>query len=235
MNKSMCFSDKIPHKKGDFACSGGITMETTISRKLLKRLPTYLNYIKSLPEDTENISATRMAAALDLGDVMVRKDLAKVSQGGRRKLGYVRRDLIRDIEEFLDMNRTTCAIIVGAGKLGQALLGYEGFPKSGLDLMAGFDIHPANKALPCGKPVYAMNRLEAFCQHYDVHIGIIAVPAEQAQEVCDRLVACGIRAIWNFAPVHLRVPEDVVVQTENLAVSLTALRMRLKMLENGSN
>jgi len=209
-------------------------METTaVSRKLLKRLPTYLNYMKSLPEDTENISATRMAAALGLGDVMVRKDLAKVSSGGRRKLGYVRTSLIRDIEEFLDMNRITSAVIVGAGKLGQALLGYEGFEKTGLNLMAGFDVHPAGKQLACGKPVYPMNRLESFCHHYEVRIGVIAVPAEHAQEACDRLVACGIRAIWNFAPTHLLVPEDVVVQTENLAVSLTSLRMQLKNRENG--
>lgn len=208
---------------------------TTVSRKLLRRLPVYLNYMKSLPEETENISATRMAAALDLGDVMVRKDLAKVSSGGRRKLGYVRTNLIRDIEEFLDMNRVTCAILVGAGKLGQALLDYEGFEKSGLNLMAGFDIHPTGKQTSCKKPVYPMNRLESFCQHYDIRIGVIAVPAEQAQTVCDQLVACGIRAIWSFAPTHLQVPENVVVQTENLAVSLTALRMQLKNREEANS
>lgn len=207
-------------------------MDTIVSRKLLKRLPTYLNYMKSLPEETENISATRMAAALGLGDVMVRKDLAKVSNGGRRKLGYVRAGLIRDIEDFLDMNQITCAVLVGAGKLGQALLGYEGFEKSGLNLMAGFDVSPSGTLLGSGKPIYPMNRLEAFCRHYDVRIGVIAVPAENAQQVCDQLVACGIRAIWNFAPVHLKVPDHVVVQTENLAVSLTDLRMRLKSREN---
>ena len=206
-------------------------MDTTISRKLLRRLPVYLNYIKSLPEETENISATRMAAALGLGDVMVRKDLAKVSNGGRRKLGYVRVNLIQDIEAFLDMNRTTSAIIVGAGKLGQALLDYDGFEKSGLNLLAGFDTHPTGKHISCKKPVYPMNRLEAFCQHFDIRIGVIAVPAEHAQEACDQLVSCGIRAIWNFAPTHLQVPDDVVVQSENLAISLTALRMQLKTRE----
>ena len=152
-----------------------------------------------------------------------------MSNGGRRKLGYVRENLIRDIEEFLDVNRTTCAVVVGAGKLGQALLGYNGFEKSGLSVMAGFDLHPAQTE--SGKPIYPMNRLEGFCHHYDVRIGIIAVPAESAQQVCDQLVACGIRAIWNFAPVHLTVPEQVVVQSENLAVSLTALRMQLRSRE----
>ncbi|MBQ9148488.1 MAG: redox-sensing transcriptional repressor Rex [Oscillospiraceae bacterium] len=199
-----------------------------VSNRLLSRLPVYLNYMKSLPEATETISATRMASALGLGDVLVRKDLAKISSGGRRKVGYVREDLIKDIEDFLDVNRTTCGILVGAGKLGQALLDYEGFEKSGLHILAGFDINPAAPQTDRGKPIYAMNRLGAFCKCYDVSIGIITVPAEHAQAVCDRLVACNIEAIWNFSPVHLKVPEHVVVQTENLAASLTTLKMQLK-------
>ena len=199
-----------------------------VSKRLLARLPVYLNYMKSLPESVENISATSMANALNLGDVMVRKDLAKISSGGRRKLGYVRENLIRDIEEFLDVNRTACGILVGAGKLGQALMDYEGFEASGLHILAGFDIRPAASKTDRGKPIYAMSRLSAFCKCYDVAIGIITVPADQAQEVCDRLVAYGIGAIWNFSPVHLKVPENVVVQSENLAVSVTTLKMQLK-------
>lgn len=204
-------------------------METKkVSKKLLKRLPVYLNYIKALPEGTEYISATKMAKALDLGDVLVRKDLAKVSDGGRRKLGYQREELIRDIEEFLDVNKTTCAVVVGAGKLGQALLDYGGFEVSGLHILAGFDISPKAPRTEGGKPIYSMNRLQSFCQCYDISIGIITVPAEHAQEACDRLIDCDVEAIWNFSPAHLNVPEHVVVQSENLAVSLTALRMQLK-------
>lgn len=204
-------------------------METPIvSIKLLKRLPVYLHYIKTLPEHTENISATRMAKDLGLGDVMVRKDLAKVSNGGRRKLGYVREDLIVDIEKFLDFNSTTDAIVIGAGKLGQALLDYCGFEASGLHIVAGFDLHTSKKYTNGGKPIYPITKLAQFCEDNQVAIAIITVPAERAQNVCDELVDCGIRAIWNFAPVHLNVPERIVVQSENLAVSLTALRMQLK-------
>jgi len=94
--------------------------------------------------------------------------------------------------------------------------------------MAGFDANPVNKQTERGKPIYPMGRLELFCKCYDVRIGIIAVPEEDAQEVCDQLVACGVRAIWNFAPVQLRVPDDVVVQSENLAVSFASLCMQLK-------
>jgi len=198
-----------------------------ISKKLLKRLPVYLAHLKSLPENC-NVSATSMAKALGLGDVQVRKDLAKVSEAGRRRTGRERERLIQDIEEYLDFAAATGTVIVGAGKLGRALLDYDGFEESGLNVMAGFDQEPRTDRSERGKPIYPMSRLEHFCRHYDVHIGVITVPAENAQSVCDTLVACGITAIWNFAPVHLKVPEHVVIQSENLAVSLTALRMQMK-------
>ena len=203
-------------------------METAkISKKLLKRLPSYLAHLKSLPENS-NVSATSMAKALGLGDVQVRKDLAKVSEAGRRRTGRSREQLIQDIEHYLDFAVHTGTVIVGAGKLGRALLDYAGFEESGLNVMAGFDILPCAERSENGKPIYPMSRLDSFCKHYDVHIGVITVPAESAQSICDYLVACGITAIWNFAPVHLKVPDHVVVQSENLAVSLTALRMQMK-------
>lgn len=198
------------------------------SRKLLERLPVYLNHLKSLPENTGNVSATSIALALGLGHVQVRKDLAKVSDEGRRRTGRSREKLIRDIEDYLNYATTTGTILVGAGKLGRALLDYDGFEELGLNVMAGFDRNPVGKQTESGKPIYPMGRLELFCKCYDVRIGIIAVPAESAQEVCDQLVACGVKAIWNFAPVHLRVPDSVVVQSENLAVSFAALCMQLK-------
>ncbi len=201
---------------------------TKVSKQLLKRLPLYLNHLKSLPENSENISATAIAKALDLGDVQVRKDLARVSDGGRRRTGRDREQLIKDIESFLDFATTTDAIIVGAGKLGQALLDYGGFEKTGMNLIAGFDVRPKSAYSERGKPIYPVTQLESFCSSNNIRIGIIAVPEENAQEVCDLLVSCGIRAIWNFAPVYLNVPNHVVVQSENLAVSLTALRMQLK-------
>ncbi len=204
---------------------------TTVSRKLLKRLPLYLNYLKALPEDSPNVSATAMAKALELGHVQVRKDLAKVSESGRRRTGRNRHRLMQDIEEYLDFAEETGTVIVGAGKLGRALLDYIGFEEEGLNVMAGFDLQPCTELSSGGKPIYPMSRLEHFCKHYDVHIGVIAVPAENAQSVCDSLVACGVRAIWNFAPVHLKTPDYVVVESENLAVSLTSLRVQMQKRE----
>ena len=198
-----------------------------VSKKLLNRLPAYLNYLKTQPH-SENISATAMAKALGLGDVQVRKDLAKISHTGRRRTGRNRELLIQDIEDYLDFATETGTILIGAGKLGQALLDYSGFEESGMNVMAGFDICPGKNLSAGGKPIYPMSRLESFCKCYDVRIGIIAVPTESAQTVCDSLVACGVSAIWNFAPIQLKVPEYVVVQNENLAISFAALRLQLR-------
>lgn len=202
-----------------------------IPKKLLMRLPVYLNYVKSLPETTQNISATQMARALGLGDVMVRKDLAKVSSGGRRKLGYVREKLITDIERFLDVPVSTDAIVIGAGRLGQALLDYEGFDKSGLNIMAGFDLNDTIRYTSANKPIYPVEQLAAFCRDNHIRIAVITVPVEHAQDSCDKAVAAGIDAIWNFAPIHLRVPAHVILQNENLAASLTSLRMQMRHME----
>lgn len=203
-------------------------METNkVSKKLLKRLPVYLNYLKLLPDAVENVSATTIARDLGLGDVQVRKDLAKVSNTGRKRTGRSREQLIEDIEEFLDYVTETGAILVGSGMLGQALMEFGGFADSRINLMAGFDICPVADKSNNGKPIYPISRLESFCKYFDVTIGIIAVPAQNAQEICDSMVACGIKAIWNFAPVHLKTPDHVVVQNEDLAASLTALRIQL--------
>ena len=200
-----------------------------VSKKTLSRLPVYLEYLKALPEQQDQISATTIAKALGLGDVQVRKDLAKICDTGRRRTGRSREQLIHDIENYLDFVTETGAVLVGTGKLGQALLEYGGFQESGLNLMAGFDIcPPSNRKGSCAKPIYPMSRLETFCKHYDVRIGVIAVPSESAQAVCDCLIDCGVRAIWNFAPIRLKVPDHVVVRSENLALSLTSLRLELK-------
>ena len=202
-----------------------------VSKKLLKRLPVYLDYLKLLPDTSENISAAAIARDLDMGEVQVRKDLAKVSHTGRRRTGRSRTQLIRDIEAFLDLTSETGTIVIGTGSLGQALLDYSGFEDPGLNMMAGFDICPPAEQSRSGKPIYPMNRLEAFCRHYDVHVGIIAVPGHSAQNVCDALVACGVQAIWNFAPVRLKVPDHVVLRNENLAVSLASLRLQMNLPE----
>ena len=200
-----------------------------ISKSVLKRLPGYLAYLKTLSDsNSPYISATALANALGMGEVQVRKDLAMVSDGGRPKIGYNREALIEDISQFLGYDNTTDAILVGAGKLGQALLGYGGFEAYGLNIQAAFDAAPVSDRTDEGKPIYTMDKLDHFCRSNKVLMGIITVPSRYAQEVCDKLIACGIKAVWNFAPVHLDVPEGILVQNENMATSLAVLSMHLQ-------
>ena len=200
-----------------------------ISKSTVKRLPIYLSYLKNMPEDgAAHISATALAAALGMGEVQVRKDLALISDGGRPKIGYLREGLIRDLEDFLGYSNTNDAVLVGAGKLGRALLGYSGFAENGLNIVAAFDsddvLIGTSKS---GKPIMHMSRLDEFCRKHKILIGVITVPSEYAQEVCDRMIANGIKAIWNFAPKHLDVPDDILVQSENMAASLALLSKHL--------
>ena len=211
--------------------------QTEIGTPILRRLPMYLAYLKSISEDASpNISATCLANALGLGEVQVRKDLAAVSDGGRPKVGYNRQHLIRDIERFLGYDNTNDAILVGAGRLGRALLGYSGFAEYGLNIICGFDIDEAAIGVArSGKQIRPMRELEAVCQEGKILMGIIAVPAEQAQQVCDELIRYGIRAIWNFAPAHLEVPAGVLVQNEDMAASLAVLSKHLVAQMKGNH
>lgn len=203
--------------------------EKKVSKAVLKRLPGYLAYLKSLPEDAPtHISATALANALGMGEVQVRKDLAMVSDGGRPKIGYQKDALIDDIEQFLGYDNTTDAVLIGAGKLGLALMAYSGFEEYGLNIHAAFDVEPKMDKTDDGQPIYPISRLEHFCKVHKVLMGIITVPAASAQEAANRLIACGVKAIWNFAPTHLDVPSHILVQNENMATSLAVLSVHLR-------
>ena len=134
---------------------------------------------------------------------------------------------MEDISQFLGYDNTTDAILVGAGKLGQALLSYGGFGAYGLNIRAAFDICPSDNTVEM-KTILPMEQMSSFCRSNKILMGIITVPAQFAQQVCDQMIACGIQAIWNFAPVHLDVPESILVQNENMATSLAVLSMHLQ-------
>ena len=195
----------------------------SIPKATLGRLPQYLEYLKSLPEIRRTISATAIAKALSLGDVQVRKDLAVVSGAGKPKIGYETDKLIADIESHLGCERLTNAVLVGAGKLGRALLDYDGFKDFGVKIVAGFDCNET--VLTKGtKDILPIRDIEVYCREHDVKLGIITVGGGSAQDVCDKLVGSGIKAIWNFAPVTLKVPNGVLLKQENLALSLAYLK-----------
>lgn len=214
-------SDIIAVKKDTYA--GGTCMMN--SRATLGRLPIYLEYLKKADDTSEYVSASAIARALGLGEVQVRKDLSSVSPRGKPKIGYLKKDLIDDLMYALGYEKRSGVIIVGAGKLGRALLEFDGFSDYGLEILAAFDsdISKCGKT-PCGKPVFPISDMRSFCQIQDVHIGIITAPPGESQKICDLMVADGITLIWNFAPVSLSVPSDVAVKNENLALSLAHLK-----------
>ena len=196
----------------------------SIPKATLGRLPQYLQYLKSLPAvKGATISATAIAKGLSLGDVQVRKDLASVCGAGKPKIGYETDKLITDIESHLGYERLTNAVLVGAGKLGRALLDYDGFEDFGVKIVAGFDCNET--VLTKGtKDILPIRDIEVYCREHDVKLGIITVGQGSAQDVCDKLVESGIKAIWNFAPVTLKVPNEVLLKQENLALSLAYLK-----------
>lgn len=198
--------------------------KAAVSKPTLGRLPGYLNFLNGLsPEKVPYISATTIAKELNLGEVQVRKDLAAVSGAGKPKLGYVTQELIERLEECLGHNDLTLAVLVGAGRLGRALLQYGGFERYGVKIAAAFDCDERVFDFESETKILPVSELNAFCVRQDIKLGVITVGAGAAQMVCDQLVKCGITAIWNFAPCKLSVPDGVLIQNEDLALSLAFL------------
>lgn len=199
-----------------------------VPKATLGRLPVYLRYLESVREINKNISATNIAKALGFGEVQVRKDLGAVSGEGKPKIGYNTQELIERLECYLGQNNRRQAVIVGAGKLGRALLDYDGFSDYGLEIAAAFDAEAEKITVAeSGKPIYPMEEFEGFCYRSDIKIGIITVPKNAAQSVCDLMVKSNISAIWSFAPVSLHVPDSVALRQENLALSLAHLNKQV--------
>lgn len=200
----------------------------SIPKATLGRIPVYLRYMRDLPDESDStISATKIARGVFLGEVQVRKDLALISGRGKPRVGYERDKLICDLENCLGSEKMTNAVLVGAGKLGRALLDYDGFEEFGVKIVAGFDCDNSILQISKSKSILPIKEIEAYCADNDIKIGIITVGQGSAQEVCDRLVACGVKAIWNFAPCTLRVPPNVLLKHEELALSLAHLNSKI--------
>lgn len=200
-----------------------------VPESTLRRMPIYLQYLQQLsPQDTDLISAATIAKDLDFNPVQVRKDLAMTEASGRPKTGYKRRELLVAIENFLGYNKTDEALLVGVGRLGQALLSYEGFVKCGFNIVVAFDNDPQKIGTAYGDTeIMSIAKLENLAPRLGVKIGIITVPGGAAQTVADCMVQAGIVGIWNFTSIKLQVPEHVVVQDENITTSFTVLAARV--------
>lgn len=202
-----------------------------VSLVTYNRMPLYLKALYSMREKGEKfVSSVALAEVVRDNPSVVKKDLSYAIRGvGKPKVGYEVEALIEDIEEFLGYNNTKEAILVGVGRLGQALMGYEGFSKYGLNIVAGFDVDDniigkkinGKEILPTGKIASVIDKLK-------IKVAILATSKDKAQFMADLLVKSGIRAIWNFTPAHLILSEDIAVKNEDLAASFAILSMQLK-------
>ena len=203
-------------------------MIAALSQGTLQRLPQYLIMLK--PEQRSGrtaVTAEEIGAVVQVSPSQVRHDLTACGADGAEawEIGL----LIQTIEHALGYDDVASAVIVGAGQLGRALLSYQNYADYGVEVLAAFD---ANEDMAgqevAGKPILSVKRMSGLCRRMKVHIGIITVPAAFAQEACDALLEGGVQAIWNFAPVHLKVPEGVIVKNEIIAVSLGELSRQLQ-------
>lgn len=204
--------------------------DTTLSLQALRRLPGYYNYLLELRRRGESsVAAPAIARAMGLNEVQVRKDLAAVSSiPGKPRVGFGVADLIDSIGRCLGYHNSEDAVLVGAGRMGRALLSYGGFEAHGVRIVAAFDEDEQVIGQSEGDhPILSVKRLPDICRRMNIHLGIITVPADRAQEACDLLVEGGVLAIWNFAPIHLQVPQGVLLQNENLPAQLALLARRL--------
>lgn len=210
-------------------------METSIQSvpyPTIKRYPAYLQVLKELKAaGLTTVSARDIAERLNLNQVQVRKDLGYSAIIGRPKVGYDIEDLTQALHLLLGWQNPKEAFLVGAGALGSALLGYRGFQEYGLDIVAAFDSDPAKQGQKIhGKTVFPMERLSDLTDRMGVLIGVLTVPEQYAQECANLLVEAGIRGIWNFSPIKIQVPSNVVVQREELSSSLAVLSVKLAEL-----
>lgn len=206
-------------------------MSKKVPEATLRRFPIYHHFLKQLEANgLVDVSCTQIANELELSPIQVRKDIEFTGIEGKPKIGYNLKDLINHIENLLGFHINNEAVLVGAGHLGYSLLGYHGFKEYGLNILAAFDSSPdkIDKFINY-KKVFSIDRLEDIVTRMKIQIGILTVPATQAQELADRMVKCGIKAIWNFAPVKISVPNDVIVQHENLASSLAVLTQKMRL------
>lgn len=190
----------------------------------MQRLTLYLRYFLSLPKEASaEISGKAIAENLQLNPKVVRKDMEMLCPTEKTS-SYNVTGLVRSIGQYMNSLQVTPVVLVGVGKLGKALMSYAGFTAYEIDIVAGFDIDPVViRKGAYGKPVYPMEKLKTTCQRLGAHIGIITVPGNCAQEVCNMLIDAGVLAVWNFTAAWLVVPEHVMVINEDMSKSLVRL------------
>lgn len=199
----------------------------------LRRLPWYLAYAKLAQQQGEKyLSSTQIAHNIAVDASMVAKDLSYVNISGRTRVGYQINDLISVLDDFLGFTGTHRAFLFGVGNLGGALLHDRGLEQFGLTIVAGFDAKYELAGTSINRiPIHHISRFEDLQQKMRVNIGILTVPVDKAQDVSNTMIAGGIKAIWNFTPFRIRVPENIVVQNTSIYAHLAVMFNRLNELK----
>ena len=200
----------------------------------LRRLPWYLAFVKLMKGKGEAfISSTQIAKEINVDPSQVAKDLSFVNISGKTRVGYDINALVDVLEDFLGFTSQHKAFLFGVGSLGASLLHDTGLSQYGLEIVAGFDVREdLDGNMINGIPVFHMDDFPAKQKEYGATIGVITVPVEKAQEVTDRIIEGGIKALWNFTPFRIRVPEHIVVQNTSMYAHLAVMFNRLNSMNH---
>lgn len=201
-----------------------------ISMAVIRRLPKYNRCLRDLLDrEIYRVSSKELSELLGFTASQIRQDLNNFGGFGQQGYGYNVEDLYGEIQKILGLNKDYNAILVGVGNLGQAIANYTNFQKHGFYITAMFDINPKLIGLEVrGTPVLDLDNVSEFIEENHVEIGVISTPKHAAQQVADKLIDSGIKAIWNFAPVDLKVPEHIIVENVHLSESLVIMSYLLK-------
>jgi redox-sensing transcriptional repressor len=200
-----------------------------ISVPTIRRLPMYLSFLKSTRNQAlTNITASEIAKELHLDPTQISKDFSAIDVKGKTRIGYKKDTLISVIEMYLGYHILRKAFIVGVGNLGEALIKYQEFKQEGMSIVAGFDIDEDKIGQEVsGVKIYNMKEFNRHFRKMSVDIGILAVPGDRAQEVANIMIACGIKAIWNFSASPISAPDDIIIQNTSIDSGLAMIKWKL--------
>src|SRR5689334_23357574 len=207
------------------------TRQEPVPNPAVRRLSLYLRQLESFKKkDRRTISSKQLGESLGLTDAQVRKDFAYFGQFGHPGIGYRVDDLINQVKRILGTDKIWNVMLIGAGNLGRALLAYRGFEQKGFKMVAVFDADPSKVGKKVGPfTIQSTSELATTVEKQSIRLAIIAVPADNAQEVADQLVAAGLRGLLNFAPVSITVPPEVALNAVDLAVQLEQLSFQVSL------
>ncbi len=202
---------------------------TILPEPTLRRLPWYLAYVTMLDNlHVEHVSSTAISKELNVDASQIAKDLSFLNIKGKTRIGYDVHQLVRELEDFLGFKKIHNAVVIGTGSLGTALMGDRGLSQYGLNIVAGFDVNKDIVGTRVGGvPVYDIAQLKERQQYNNAQIAILTVPVNHSQEAADAAIEAGIKAIWNFTPIRIKVPSDVVIANTSIYAHLAIIYNRM--------